>query len=183
MRMMITALLVLGLGGTAPPAQEGSQSRPANAASAATPTAAAQVNLNLATLIQLQTLPGIGPATAQRIMDYREQNDGFKKIEELMNVRGIGEVSFLKLRSLVALTPARAERAAVQGALRRRQYIRLLAPTKIDQPPRGGTEASILRGPPWWRPGGRGTRSSRCCLRWRSSPCFRLWRFPQRWRR
>ena len=47
-------------------------------------------------------------------MDYREQNDGFKKIEELMNVRGIGEVSFLKLRSLVALTPARAERAAVQ---------------------------------------------------------------------
>ena len=114
MRMMITALLVLGLGGTALPAQEGSQSRPANAASAAPPTAAAQVNLNLATLIQLQTLPGIGPATAQRIMDYREQNDGFKKIEELMNVRGIGEVSFLKLRSLVALTPARAERAAVQ---------------------------------------------------------------------
>ena len=53
MRMMITALLVLGLGGTALPAQEGSQSRPANAASAATPTAAAQVNLNLATLIQL----------------------------------------------------------------------------------------------------------------------------------
>jgi len=111
--MMIAVLLVLGLGGTALPVQAGSQSRPANAANAATP-AAAQVNLNSATLIQLQTLPGIGPATAQRIVDYREQNDGFKKIEELMNVRGIGEASFLKLRELVTLTPARTERAAVQ---------------------------------------------------------------------
>ena len=114
MRMMIAVLLVLGLGGTALPAQEGRQSPTANATMATTPTSAGQVNLNSATMAQLQTLPGIGPATAQRIMDYREQNDGFKKIEELMNVRGIGEVSFLKLRALVALTPVRAERAAVR---------------------------------------------------------------------
>ena len=107
MRMMIAALLVLGLGGAALPAQVGGQS--------ASPTAAAQVNLNSATMAQLQTLPGgIGPATAQRIMDYREQTGSFKKIEELMNVRGIGEASFLKLRELVTLTPARTERAAVQ---------------------------------------------------------------------
>ena len=114
MRMMIAALLVLGLGGAALPAQEGSQSATANGTKATTPTAAAQVNLNSATMAQLQTLPGIGPATAQRIMDYREQTGSFKKIEELMNVRGIGEVSFLKLKALVTLTPARTERAAVQ---------------------------------------------------------------------
>ncbi len=114
MRMMIAALLVLGLGGTALPAQGSSQSPTGSAARETTPAAAAQVNLNSGTMAQLQMLPGVGPATAQRIMDYREQNGGFKKIEELMNVRGIGEVSFLKLKALVTLTPARTERAAVQ---------------------------------------------------------------------
>ena len=114
MRMMIAALLVLGLGGTALAAQESSQSPGGNAARATTSPAAAQVNLNSATMAQLQTLPGIGPATAQRIMDYREQTGSFKKIEELMNVRGIGEVSFLKLKALVTLTPARTDRTAAQ---------------------------------------------------------------------
>jgi competence protein ComEA len=114
MRTMIAALLVLGLGGAALPAQEGGQSATADATRATMPTATAQVNLNSATMAQLQTLPGIGPATAQRIMDYREQTGSFKKIEELMNVRGIGEVSFLKLKALVTLTPARTDRTAAQ---------------------------------------------------------------------
>jgi len=54
-------------------------------------------------MVQLETLPGVGPRTAERIVDYRRDQGGFKKIEELMNVRGIGERSFLKLRPLVTV--------------------------------------------------------------------------------
>jgi competence protein ComEA len=64
-------------------------------------TPGAPVNLNAASLAQLQTLPGVGASTAQRILDYRQKNGAFKKIEELMNVKGLGEKSFLKLKPLV----------------------------------------------------------------------------------
>ena len=73
------------------------------------------VNLNTATVAQLETLPGIGPATAQRILEYRQKSGGFKKVEELMNVRGIGEASFLKIKPLVSITPPRTDRAAAQS--------------------------------------------------------------------
>lgn len=68
------------------------------------------VNLNTATLAQLEALPGIGRATAERILEYRQKHGGFKKPEDLMNVRGIGEKSFLRLKELVTVTPPRAER-------------------------------------------------------------------------
>jgi competence protein ComEA len=68
----------------------------------------AVVNLNTATAAQLETLPGIGARTAQRILDYRQKNGGFKKIEELMNVQGIGEKSFLKLKARLTVTPPKA---------------------------------------------------------------------------
>ena len=66
-------------------------------------SAGAVVNLNTATATQIATLPGIGEKAAQRIIEYREKNGGFKKIEELMNVKGIGEKSFLKLKPLITV--------------------------------------------------------------------------------
>jgi competence protein ComEA len=70
---------------------------------AAKPASSAVVNLNTATVSQIATLPGIGEKAAQRIIEYREKNGGFKKIEELMNVKGIGEKSFLKLKPLITV--------------------------------------------------------------------------------
>jgi competence protein ComEA len=70
------------------------------------------VNLNTATVAQLESLPGIGRATAERIVEYRQKSGGFKKVEDLMNVRGIGEKSFLKLKPLITVTAPKTERAS-----------------------------------------------------------------------
>lgn len=70
----------------------------------ARPAATAQVvNINTATSAQLEALPGIGPSMAQRIVSHRDKNGPFKKLEDLMNIQGIGEKSFLKLRPLLTI--------------------------------------------------------------------------------
>ncbi len=62
---------------------------------------AAPVDLNSATAAQLDQLPGVGPVLAQRIVDYRTQHGGFRTIDELRQVSGIGDAKFADLRGLV----------------------------------------------------------------------------------
>ena len=104
------AVLLLPMLLVASPARTAAQDKPTGAKAAAAAAPAAIVNLNTATLTQLQTLPGIGARTAQAIVDHRQKNGGFKKIEELMNVKGIGEKSFLKLKPLITVAEKQATR-------------------------------------------------------------------------
>jgi competence protein ComEA len=71
------------------------------AAKAAAPVA--PVNLNTATVEQLLTLPGIGPSKAQAIVETRQKIGGFKKLEDLLRVKGIGRKTFRKLEPMLKL--------------------------------------------------------------------------------
>lgn len=62
-----------------------------------------KININTADENQLQTLTGIGPAKAQKIIEYRESNGGFKSIEEIMNVSGIGEKTFENIKENICV--------------------------------------------------------------------------------
>jgi competence protein ComEA len=83
----------------APMVAMGQPSKASNAPVEKAASVAAVVNLNTASAAQLESLPGIGARTAARIIEYRQKNGAFKKVEELMNVKGIGEKNFLKLKS------------------------------------------------------------------------------------
>jgi competence protein ComEA len=63
----------------------------------------ALVDLNTATEADLDTLPGIGPVTAQAILDWRAEHGGFTSVDELLEVSGIGEVTLEELRPLVTV--------------------------------------------------------------------------------
>ena len=79
----------------------------------AKPAAAATteiVNLNTSSAAQIASLPGIGDKTAELIVQYREKNGPFKKIEEIMNVKGVGEKSFLRIRDRLTVTTQKAEK-------------------------------------------------------------------------
>lgn len=61
------------------------------------------ININTATESELDSLPGIGPSRAKDIIKYRETNGGFKSIEEIKNIKGIGQSSFEKLKDLITI--------------------------------------------------------------------------------
>lgn len=60
-----------------------------------------KVNINTATQSELENLPGVGEAIASRIIEYREQNGKFNKIEDLQNVKGIGDAKFNNMKEYV----------------------------------------------------------------------------------
>lgn len=62
-----------------------------------------KVNINTAGLEELESLKGIGPSLAQRIIEYRESNGGFKKIDELQDVKGIGDSKFRNIKDSVCI--------------------------------------------------------------------------------
>ena len=103
--MALGALLVMSIVGAPSAMAQDKPAKPAKAAAAP----AGPVNLNTATQAQLETLPGIGAAAAKRIIEYRDKNGKFTKIEQLMNVKGIGEKSFLKLKPMITIGAATAE--------------------------------------------------------------------------
>jgi competence protein ComEA len=104
-RICSTALVIVAMLSGSALAQKASSSGEASA------TKAAVVNINTATVAELESLPGIGAKVAARIVDYRTKKGPFKKVEELMNVQGIGEKSFLKIRGQLTVSgsPAAAQ--------------------------------------------------------------------------
>lgn len=61
------------------------------------------INVNKANSVQLQTLNGIGPTKAQEIISYRKSHGGFKTVEELVNVKGIGPKTLMKMKAQVVI--------------------------------------------------------------------------------
>ncbi len=75
-------------------------------ATSRTPTPAVpagKININTATLAELDALPGIGASIGQRIIDYRTQNGNFQKIDDLKKVRGIGDALFAQIKDLITV--------------------------------------------------------------------------------
>jgi competence protein ComEA len=70
---------------------------------AQSPAPKAKVNINTASASELETLPRVGPKVAQRIIDFRTKNGGFKKIEEIMKVQGIGEKVYEDIKDLITV--------------------------------------------------------------------------------
>ena len=94
---------------TAHTAASAAQGKPAARTAAPKPTAGKPVNINTATVAELNALPGIGAKTAALIVEYRQKNGPFKKVEELMNIRGVGEKNFLTLKDQISVGNAKAD--------------------------------------------------------------------------
>jgi competence protein ComEA len=107
-RTVLTLAAVLSLFAMQPRDVSAQAKASPRAGAAAKPASSAVVNLNSASAADLEALPGIGAKTAARIVEYRQKNGPFKKVEELMNVRGVGEKNFLKLKAQITVAAAKA---------------------------------------------------------------------------
>jgi competence protein ComEA len=104
---------------------------------AAAPVAAAEapsgvVNVNTASAEQLDLLPGVGPAIASRILDYRQKNGAFKSLDDLMLVQGIGEKSFAKMKPYLTLTGSTTLAAAVKSPRAQKSEAKAESGTKVQ---------------------------------------------------
>jgi competence protein ComEA len=104
-RRLVGAVLALGLVALS----AGSASAEAAPAKAAP---AAKVSLNSATVDQLAAVPGVGPKLAARIVEQRQKSGGFKSVEDILSVKGIGEKSFAKMQPHLTLGEAPRPAAA-----------------------------------------------------------------------
>ena len=95
-----------------------------------------QVNVNTATVTQLQLLPRVGPALAARIVEFRTANGPFKAPEELMRIKGIGEKSFLLLEPYLAI---KGDTTLTEKVHSQRQTLGKAGATGADKP--GGEAA------------------------------------------
>ncbi|MCZ7427852.1 ComEA family DNA-binding protein [Micromonospora sp. WMMA1949] len=94
-------LILVGV--TAPPGQAAPGPAAGGAAPGGSAAPAGPVNLNTATLAQLDALPGVGPVLAQRILDHRDRNGGFRSVSDLRQVDGIGDARYEQLKELVTV--------------------------------------------------------------------------------
>jgi competence protein ComEA len=106
MLMLFALTSVFAMAAQAAPAP--GQAKPAPDSKAAAAAPAAVVNINTASAAEFESLPGIGGKMAARIVEYRQKNGPFKKVEELMNVRGLGEKNFLKLKAQLTVGASKA---------------------------------------------------------------------------
>jgi len=74
-------------------------------AATAAPSSDDLININTASAEELDALPGIGPTTAQKIIDYRVEHGNFQSIEDIMNVSGIGPATFDRIKDLITVGP------------------------------------------------------------------------------
>jgi comEA protein len=109
LRFVLSLAAISGLLATVPSHDLFAQAKSSAPRSGKAAPSTAIVNINTASAAELDTLPGIGAKTAARIVEYRQKNGPFKKVEELMNVRGVGEKNFLKLKAQLTVTSAKAD--------------------------------------------------------------------------
>ena len=85
------------------PASSGSSGSALGVSSAGGTTPGALININTASLEELDALDGVGPSTAQKIIDYRTENGGFKTIDEIKEVPGIGDAKFAAMKDQITV--------------------------------------------------------------------------------